>query len=175
MKMVPTLIIVLLLAVPVWGQEKMKIGFVDLEKAFNLSKAARNAKEKFQAQIKAVETNLMKEKEGLERLRSDIGKKGLLLNEEQRKNLEREFQRRYRDYQRSMSDSQDALRQREGEARSEFLRGMERATAEVGEKEKFTLILTRNQLLYVDQSVDITQKVVELYDSRIGGGKAKAK
>ena len=36
-KKVPVLFLLLLLAGPVWGQEKMKIGFVDLEKAIQTS------------------------------------------------------------------------------------------------------------------------------------------
>ncbi len=173
--MVPALIIVLLFAAPVWGQEKMKIGFVDLKKAISLSRAGKVAKEKFQAQIKKVEADLKKEQQELERLRADIDKKGLLLDEEQKSNLEREFQKRYRDYQRNMRDNQQELREREREAMNKIIIGIEKATDEIGKEENFTLILTRNQLLYVDQGVDITQKVVELYDRRIGGGAAKKK
>jgi Skp family chaperone for outer membrane proteins len=44
---------------------------------------------------------------------------------------------------------------------------------EFGRNEKFTFILEKNQLLYGDQAIDITNKVIEIYNGR-GGGGAKA-
>ncbi|MCH6546053.1 MAG: OmpH family outer membrane protein [Deltaproteobacteria bacterium] len=175
MKKVLALFLLLLLAAPVWGQEKMKIGFVDLEKAIQTSKAGKNAKAKFQAQVKKVEANLLKEKDGLEKFRADAEKKGLLLKEGEKRNLEREFQRKLRDYQVRMRDSQEELRQREREAMDNILKEIANVVSEVGKKEKFTLILPRSQMLYVDQGVDITQKVVALYDRKVGAGVAITK
>ena len=175
MKKVATLFLILLLAAPAWGQEKMKIGFVDLQQAIRLSKAGKKAKEKFQAQIKKVEADLMKEKEGLEKFRADFEKKALLLKDEEKSNLERAFQRRLRNYQVRMRDTQEELRQRERGAMDSILKEIAKLTNEIGKKEKFTLILTRSQLLYVDQGVDITQKVVDLFDARVGTGVAKTK
>lgn len=175
MNKVMALFLLLLLAAPVWGQEKMKIGFVDLEKAIQTSKAGKNAKAKFQAQVKKVEANLLKEKEALEKFRADAEKRGLLLKEGEKRNLEREFQRKLRDYQARMRDSQDELREREREAMDSILKEIANVVSEVGKKEKFTLILPRSQLLYVDQGVDITQKVVALYDSKVGARVAKTK
>ncbi len=175
MKKVLTLSLLLLLAAPVWGQEKMKIGFVDMAKAMQTSKAGKNAKAKFQDQVKKVEANLLKDKKGLEKFRADAEKKGLLLKEGEKRNLEREFQRRMRDYQVRMRDSQDELREREREAMDNILKEISNVVSEVGKKEKFILILTRSQMLYVDQGVDITQKVVDLYDRKVGAGVAKSK
>lgn len=175
MKKVMALVLLLLLAAPVWGQEKMKIGFVDLEKAIQTSKVGKNAKAEFQAQVKKVEANLLKEKEELEKFRTDAEKKGLLLKEAEKRNLEREFQRKLRDYQVRMRDSQDELRAREREAMDNILKEIAKVVSEVGKKEKFTLILTRSQMLYVDKGVDITQKVVDLYDSNVGAGVAITK
>ena len=176
MKKVLALFLLLLLAAPVWGQEKkLKIGFVDLDKAIQTSKAGKNAKARFQAQVKKVEANLLKDKDGLEKFRLDAEKKGLLLKEAEKRNLERELQRKLRDYQVRMRDSQEELRQREREAMDNILKEIANVVSEVGKKEKFTLILTRSQMLYVDQGVDITQKVVDLYDSKVGATVAKTK
>ncbi len=175
MKKVLALFLLLLFAAPVWGQQTMKIGFVDLEKAIQTSKAGKNAKSNFQAQIKKVEASLLQQKEGLEKFRADAEKKGLLLKEGEKRNLEREFQRRLRDYQVRMRDSQEELRAREREAMDDIIKEIANVVADVGKKGKFTLILTRSQMLYVDQGVDITQKVVDLYDGKVGAGVPKTK
>ncbi len=175
MKKVLALVLLTLFTAPAWGQEKMKIGFVDLETAIKSSKAGKSAKAKFEAQIKRVEASLLKEKNGLEKFKANAEKKGLLLKEGEKRNLEREFQRRLRDYQMKMRDSQEELRARERQVMDNILKQIANVVSEVGKREKFTLILTRNQMLYVDQGVDITKKVVELYDRKVGAGVVKAK
>ncbi len=169
MKIVSAIFIFLLLAVPVRSQEGVKIGFVDLERALSESRAGRSALEKFQAEVRETESSLLKEKQDLDRLRSDINKKGLLLKEVERRNLEKEFQRRVRNYQRGMRDSQEELNQRKNELMADILKGLEKVVTEVGKKGKFTLILERSQVLYTDQGVDITDTVISRYDS--SGGK----
>lgn len=168
MKIVSAIFLFLLLAVPVRSQEGVKIGFVDLDRALNESRAGRSALEKLQAEVKETESSLLKEKQDLERLRSDIDKKRLLLKEVERRNLEKDFQRRVRNYQRAMRDSQEELNQRKNELMADILKGLEKVVTEIGKKGKFTLILERSQVLYTDQGVDITDTVISRYD-RSGG------
>jgi len=168
LKIVSAIFLFLLLAVPVRSQEGVKIGFVDLDRALNESRAGKIALEKLQTKIKETESSLLKEKQDLERLRTDIDKKGLLLKETERRKLEKEFQRRVRNYQREMRDSQEELNQRKNELMADILKGLEKVVTAIGKKEKFTLILERSQVLYTDQGVDITDTVIKRYDSNGG-------
>jgi len=108
----------------------------------------------------------LKEKQELERLKSELDKKGPLLKEDERRNLEGDLQRRYVNYQRTMTDQQQELRQKEGEMTGDILKELEKIVNEVGKAEKFTLILERSQILYSDQAIDITTKVIDVYNSR---------
>ncbi len=165
----------LLIAVPVQAQEKVKIGFVDIQRAISESQPGKKAKEKFQAQVKKVEADLLKEKQEVERMKSDFDKKGALLKSEERFNLEKELQRRALGYQRSMQDSQEELRQRENEMTADILQDLQKIVTQIGKSEKFTLILERSQVLYSDQGVDITNKVIDLYNSQGPGKVSKGK
>lgn len=149
-----------------WAQEGVKIGFIDVQRAISESQAGKRAKERFQAQIKKAEGDLLKEKSELERLKADLDKKGPLLKEEERRNLEAELQRRYTNYQRGMTDQQQDLRQKESEMTADILKELEKIVNEVGKAEKFTLILERSQVLYSDQGIDITNRVIDAYNSR---------
>ncbi|HEU4341039.1 MAG TPA: OmpH family outer membrane protein [Candidatus Binatia bacterium] len=155
-----------LLPISTSAQEKVKVGFIDIQRAISESQAGKRAKERFQAQVKKAEAELLKEKQELERLKSDLDKKGPLLRDDERRNLEADLQRRYVNYQRSMTDYQQDLRQREGEMTGDILKELEKIVSEVGKAEKFTLILERSQILYSDQGIDITNKVIEAYNSR---------
>jgi outer membrane protein len=157
---------VLVLLLPAVVSAQVRIGFIDIQRAISESAAGKRAKDKFQSQVKKAEADLLKEKNDLERLKTELDKKGPLLKEDERRNLEGDLQKRYVNYQRSMSDQQQDLRQKEGEMTADILKELEKIVNEVGKAEKFTLILERSQILYSDQGVDITNKVIEVFNNR---------
>jgi len=148
------------------AQERIKIGFIDIQRVVSESQAGKQAKERFQAQVKKAEADVVKERQDLEKLRADMEKKGPLLKDEERRNLESYYQRRSVNLQRAMSDYQQELQQKNNEMMSDILKQLEQIVTEVGKADKFTLILERSQILYSDQGIDITNKVIESYNSR---------
>lgn len=149
-----------------YAQEKIKIGFVDIQRVISESQAGKNARDRFQAQVKKAEADISKERQDLDRLKIDLEKKGPLLKEEERRNMEADFQKRSVTLQRRMSDYQQELQLKNNEMMSDILKDLEKIVNEVGKADKFTLILERSQILYSDQGIDITSKVIETYNSR---------
>lgn len=148
------------------AQERIKIGFIDIQRVISESQPGKRAKERFQAQVKKAESDVVKERQDLEKLKADIEKKGPLLKDEERRNLEADYQRRSVTLQRAMSDYQQELQQKNNEMMADILKELEQIVNEVGKADKFTLILERSQILYSDQGIDITSKVIETYNSR---------
>ncbi|HEX6801525.1 MAG TPA: OmpH family outer membrane protein [Candidatus Binatia bacterium] len=149
------------------AQERVRIGFVDIQRVIGESQAGKRAKDRFQAQIKKAEADVIKERQDLERLRSDLDKKGPLLKDEERRNMEADFQKRSVNLQRTMNDYQQDLRQKENEMMADILKELEGVVSELGKSDKYTIILERSQILYSDQGTDITSKVIEAYNNRV--------
>jgi outer membrane protein len=149
------------------AQERIKIGFIDIQRIVAESQAGKKAKDRFQAQVKKAEADVQKERTDLERINNDLDKKGPLLKEEERRNLEADFQRRSVSLQRTMGDYQQDLQRKNNEMMAEILKELEQVVSELGKAEKFTLILEKTQILYSDQATDITTKVIEAYNSRV--------
>lgn len=149
-----------------FAQDRIKIGYVDIQRVIAESQAGKRARDRFQAQIKKAEADVMKERQELERLKSDLDKKGPLLREDERRNIESDLQKRSVILQRSMADHQQELQAKNNEMMSEILKELEKIVNEVGKADKFTMILERSQILYSDQGIDITSKVIETYNSR---------
>ncbi len=149
-----------------FAQEKIKIGYIDIQRVIAESQAGKRARDRFHAQVKKAEADILKERQDIERLKSDLDKKGPLLKDEERRNIEIDLQKRSVNLQRSMSDHQQELQVKNNEMMSEILKELEKIVNEVGKAEKFTLILERSQILYSDQGIDITSKVIESYNSR---------
>lgn len=148
------------------AQEKLKIGYIDIQRVIAESQAGKRARDRFQAQVKKAESDIVKERQELERLKNDLDKKGPLLKDDERRNLEMDLQKRSVNLQRSMSDYQRDLQVKNNEMMSDILKELEKIVNEVGKAEKFTLILERSQILYSDQGIDITSKVIDTYNSR---------
>jgi outer membrane protein len=149
-----------------FAQDRIKIGYVDIQRVIAESQAGKRARDRFQAQIKKAEADVMKERQELERLKSDLDKKAPLLREDERRNIESDLQKRSVILQRSMADHQQELQAKNNEMMSEILKELEKIVNEVGKADKFTMILERSQILYSDQGIDITSKVIETYNSR---------
>jgi len=160
------LVIALALFPSVAAAQVVKVGFIDIQRVIAESAAGKRAKERFQAQIKKAEADIQKERIDLERLKADIEKKGPLLKDEERRNLEADFQKRSVNLQRTMGDYQTDLQQKEREMMGDILKDLEHIVSDVGKAEKFTIILEKSQILYSDQSTDITNRVIETYNSR---------
>jgi outer membrane protein len=148
------------------AQERVKIGYIDIQRVIAESQAGKRARDRFQAQVKKAEGDILKERQDIERLKSDLDKKGPLLKDDERRNLEADLQKRSVSLQRSMADYQQDLQVKNNEMMSDILKDLEKIVNEVGKAEKFTLILERSQILYSDQGIDITSKVIEAYNSR---------
>ena len=151
---------------PGWGQDRMKIGVIDVQRVVAESAAGKRAGERLQAQLKKAEADTLKERQDLERMRNDLDKKGPLLKEEERRNMELDFQKRSVNLQRTMGDLQQEIQLKEREMMQDILKDVEGVVNDIGKAEKFTLILSRSQLLYVEQGIDITSKVIETFNSR---------
>ena len=86
-----------------------KIGYVDLQRALNESEAGRKAKEDFKVQVDKLQAQLKRQKDDIDSLKDQLEKKSVVMKEEERANLEDEYRRKLRDFERNYKDSQTDL------------------------------------------------------------------
>ena len=167
---------ILMLAAPLVRAEEIKLVTVDMQRALNECDAGKKAKEDFKSQVDKLQADLTKQKTEIEKIKDEVEKKGMVLKEEERKNIERDYQKRLRDFQRTYKDSQAELQQRDNELTSEILRQLQEVIADYGAKQGYTLVLEASNtgaVLYNSRSVDITDQVIQEYNSRRKGGAPK--
>ncbi len=168
----------LVLAVPLARAEELKLATVDLQRALNECEAGKKAKEDFKSQVDKLQAELNKQKTEIEKMKEDFDKKGLVLKDEERKNIERDYQKRLREFQRTYKDSQAELQQRDNELTGEILRQLQEVIAEYGAKQSYTLVLEASNtgaVLYNSRAVDITDQVIQEFNAKRKGGVAKSK
>ena len=167
------------LAAPAVRAEEFKLATVDLQRALNECESGKRAKEDFKSQVDKLQGDLQKQKTEIERIKDEVEKKGMVLKDEERRNMEKDYQKRLRDFQRTYKDSQAELQQKDNELTAEILRELQEVIAEYGAKQSYTLILEASNtgaVLYNARSIDITDPIIEAYNAKRksgGGGKKK--
>jgi len=159
-----------------------KIGVVDLQAVLDQSTRGRSAKDrlrdlgdKLQQEIKSkLEFKRQKEEE-LQKLQSEFRSQKDLLTEQARAAKDEDYRRRARELKRFIDDTnrftEDAtqeFREREMRETQGLLLSVRRVVQEIGEREGYQLVLEGNEntavVLYSNQSIDITPKVVQRFD-----------
>ena len=143
-----------------------KIGYVDLQKALTQCQAGKDAKIKMSQAAKKYNAPLAAKQKALEKLKKELEKQSLVLNDDARAAKEQDYQTKVKEWQRFTKDIQDELQQKEAAYVRSIIGGLEKVTKTIGEKEGYTLILERgqNSILYANQKIDLTQEVVKAYD-----------
>jgi outer membrane protein len=154
-----------LVATPVMAQAQ-KIGYVDLQKALNLSAAGKEAKEKIKAKVQGYDVEVQGRQEELKKLKEDLEKQAMLLSEDARNAKERDYQQKVKDYQRFTKDIQETLQQTDADLTRQILESLLGVVQDVGKRDGYTLVLekTESSLVYADESIDITDAVIKAFD-----------
>ncbi len=161
------LLLLFFAASPVLAAEAaMKIGLVDLFKAVNESEQGKKAKGELEAMIKGKQESLDQKGKAIEKLKSELEKQSGVLSSEARKGKEDELERLSRDYQRSVADSQNEVRKKEGELTGRIVKDLREIILSIAQEEHYTLILEKAEglILFSDKSLDITEKVTKRFD-----------
>jgi len=158
--------------------QEIKIATVDLQRTLNECDSGKRAKEEFKGEVDKLQASLQKQKEDLERIKVDAEKKASVLKDEERKNIEKDYQRRLRDFQRTYKDSQAELQARDNELTAEILREIQEVLIEYGLKSPYNLILEASNtgvVLYGTKNLDITDQIIEAYNAKRKSGGTKKK
>lgn len=148
--------------------EDPKIGYVDLQRALNESDTGKKAKEEFKVEVDKLQARLKRQKDEIDNLKEQIEKKSLVVKEEQRSDLEDDYRKKLRDFERNYKDSQTDLQKKDNELTGTILKDLQEVIREYGQKEDYTVILENSSsaVLYGAKNADLTDEIIRQYNSR---------
>jgi outer membrane protein len=152
-----------------------KIGVVDIYKAVNDSEQGKKAKAELESMIKSKQSALESKGRAIEKLRSEIEQQGDVLSADAKKNKAEEYERLTREYQRNMTDSQNEVRKKESELTGRIIKKVGEIVIGLGQEGKYTLILEKQQILFADSSLDLTDTVINRLDSTSSSSSSTSK
>lgn len=166
-KLVLALVLICVTVLPAAAAGEMKIVYIDLQKALNLSEAGKAAKDKIAQRVKEHETVFDGRQKELKKLKDELEKQALLLSEEARSAKQRDFDQRLKEFQRATKDAQDEVKQKDEDFTRAILEELSKVIQDFGTREGYAMILekTESAVLYADPKADVTDNLIKAYDA----------
>lgn len=147
------------------AKAEVKIGFVDLQKAIEMTSQGKKAKGELEKEFEAKKKDLQKKEADIKKMQEDIEKKKSVLSEEVRNRKIAEFQQEFQKFQQSVQESEQSIRRRETELTQPILDKLQKAIVEHGKDEKYTMILHQSErmqlVLWSVKDADLTEAIVK--------------
>jgi outer membrane protein len=157
--------VIVMLILPLTARSQtVNIAYIDLQRVMVESEKGKEAKQVLTQEAERLKKTLDVKQDELQKMKDAIEKQGITITPEARAEKEKQYQTKLKDYQRLATDYQNELQQKDQEVTQKMLKELEEVIRGLGEKEKYTLILEKSQVLFASPAIDITPKVITLFN-----------
>jgi outer membrane protein len=148
--------------------QALNIVYVDIQRVMQESDKGKEAKKALTEEADKLKKTLDGKQDELQKMKDAIEKQGAMITPDARAEKEKQYQNKVKDYQRLYNDYQGELQQKDQELTQKILKELEEVVRNLGEKEKYTLILEKSQagILFASSAIDITGKVITLFNEK---------
>ncbi|MEJ5226494.1 OmpH family outer membrane protein [Thermodesulfovibrio sp.] len=154
---------------------ELKVGVVDLYRVLNESEEGKKAVNELQSMLDSRQKTLEEKQRKIQTLKEEYDKKKAVLSEDARKSKEEEIERLGRELQRTAADYQVELQKKQNEITQSMLKEIRQIINEFAQKEGYSLILEKAEqlIIYTTKEVDITDKIIALFNQKTSTPKGK--
>ncbi len=143
----------------------IKLAYVDIQRALNDCRNGKSAKEEFRGRLERVQSQLQGEQSEVQRLKDELDKKGPLMQPDQLQSIQQQYTRKLRDFQDDYKNTRDSLQEKDNEITGAIVRDLAAIVRQIGQKNGYTMVMEKGNLLWAVPSVDITNDVIRDYDA----------
>lgn len=146
---------------------EQKIGFVDVRKAVESTKAGKKVKTELEAEFKKREKNLKKRAEDIKKMTEDFEKKSAVLSEDARGKKQQEIQEEMLKYNQEVAKNTSDIRKKEQDLMEPIFKKMQNVINDIAKKQDYSLVLqSRDNVLYAKKEVDLTDAVIKAFENK---------
>jgi outer membrane protein len=150
-----------------------KIGFINMQTIIQNSNAGKKAAEDFKKLFARKQENIKSMENEVKKLKDELDKQGAVMTASARGDKETAYQRKMRDYQILVDDTNKELQKRDQEYSQQLIPEILKVVRAIAEKEKYTVIMdiSTMPLPYFDKAGDISKKVIDDFNKASGAKK----
>ena len=145
----------------------LTIAYVDLQRVMIESEKGKEARKSLSDEAEKLKKSLDTRQEELQKLKDAMEKQGGMITPDARAEKEKTYQAKLKDYQRVANDYQGEMQQKDMELTQKIVKEIEEVVKGLGDREKYSMIVEKSQMLYGASSLDITAKVITLYNESV--------
>lgn len=148
--------------------EEQKVGFIDIQRVIQDSRAGKTAKASFQKEFEQKRKIIEQKMSQLESMRQDFIKNSAVMNPTARQERALQIEAREKELQRTREDFRDELQRKDLQLTQSILSDIDGIIKSIGESGGYTVIFERTEagIIYGSSAADITNKVIQEYDKR---------
>ena len=167
-KILPFLSLFVLLNNAAIAADKPAIGYVDVRQVLLESKVGKKNKAEFEKMIKEKESVLTKEEDKLKALQEAFQKDQVLMTDDQKKAKQKAFQEKADAYQKMVKEAKQEVGKKDNEYTAKSIAEIRGIVAGLAREMKLSLVLEASEsgLLYAEEGMDLTPKVLEQFDAK---------
>ena len=142
--------------------EPLKIGVFDLQRCIQESNEGKRQNDLLQKKQTELQDELKKKDQELRDMQSDMEKQSLMLSAEAKENRALEFDKKKREFERSVNEAREDMQIKAQNARIDMLNIIKSVVENIAKQKKFDLITEKSNggVLYVSDNLDITDEVI---------------
>mgnify|MGYP003874236445 FL=1 len=144
----------------------VKIGIIDTQEVMKESKAAKKARNLLMDELNEKRSLFSKKQDEVRLLEEEIKIKGDGMTESQKREKNDHLAREVKNLQRLKTDLEEDLNKKNVDLTQKILQEVSDVVKEFMKKEKYTLILEKRSVVSSDEAIDITEKIIRLYDAK---------
>jgi outer membrane protein len=163
-----SIICILFFSLSSLSAENLKIGVFDLHRVMKESKVVQGYRQKLGKEVEAKRKLLAEKEESAKQIEEKLKKEGQKLSANERRTLEDKLSNQAKELKRLREDINLDLKKTERELTQQALKDIEGIIKKIAGEENYTIIFERSSagIVHLKDSVDITGKIITLYDKR---------
>jgi outer membrane protein len=143
----------------------IKIGVIDTQRIVAESKAGIATRTLFSKEVQENNSRLQTKQKEVQALQDELNTKGKGMDAVALAEKQEKYSKAYKELTRMKNDMTQDLEARDNELTQKLLKAIADIVIQYSQNEKYTLILEKGSLVSYDNTVDITDKIIQLYDA----------
>lgn len=145
---------------------ELKIGVVDFQQIIGKSEPGKKFEAELTQEGQQMEAEIEKNKEELKQMKEKLEREAMVMSDKAKEEKQIEFNVKLSNLQKKQAQFRKDFINKQRQGVEKFRSEVLEIAHEIGKKEKFSLIISKDALLYMDTAVDITPAVIKQLNQR---------
>lgn len=153
------------------GADVAKIGIIDFQRIFATSNTGKSVQSEINKKGRKMEADLKVKGAAIEELQKKVERDALVMSKEMREEKGREIRIKMNDFKTLQKRYSSEFRELENRLVTRIQKDVLGIVKEIGKKEGYLLIIEKPGVLYYPNAIDLTDKLIQIYNKREAGKK----